>query len=72
MVVKNKLLKKTIKNFLINNLNNFDGIINFIDKKHNETGRFWIQYELEKYLSNRDCEKCIGYRLNERIFSSKN
>ena len=63
----NKELKKNInpKN------NHFDGIINFIDKKYNDTERFWIQYELEKYLSDRDCEKCMGYRLNEKPLAVK-
>ena len=49
----------------------FEGIINFIDRKYSETERWWIQYELEKYLSERDCEVCKGYRLNEKALSVK-
>ena len=30
----------------------FKGIINYIEKKYDETERFWIQHELEKYLSS--------------------
>ncbi len=49
----------------------FEGIINFIDKKYEETERWWLQYELEKYLSERDCEVCNGYRLNEKALAIK-
>ena len=52
-------------------LNNFEGIISFIDRKYNQTERFWIQYELEKYLSEGDCEVCNGYRLNEKALAVK-
>ena len=55
----------------IKNLNQFEGIINFIDKKYSETERWWVQYELEKYLSERDCEVCNGFRLNEKALSVK-
>ena len=52
-------------------LNKFEGIINFIDRKYSQTGRWWIQYELEKYLSERDCEVCKGFRLNEKALAVK-
>ena len=58
-------------NINIKKYSNFEGIINFIDKKYNQTERFWIQYELEKYLSERDCEVCQGYRLNEKALAVK-
>ena len=59
------------ENNQINDLNNFEGIISFIDRKYGETERWWIQYELEKYLSERDCEVCSGFRLNEKALSVK-
>ena len=49
----------------------FDGILNYIDKKYNETERFWIQYELEKYLSDAKCHICKGYRLNDQAMAVK-
>ena len=52
-------------------LDNFEGIINFIDRKYSETERWWIQYELEKYLSERNCEVCKGYRLNDKALAVK-
>ena len=52
-------------------LNKFEGIINFIDRKYSQTERWWIQYELEKYLSERDCETCKGFRLNEKALAVK-
>jgi len=52
-------------------LNDFEGIINFIDRKYSETERWWIQYELEKYLSERNCEICKGYRLNQKALAVK-
>jgi len=59
------------ENNIVKNLNNFEGIINFIDRKYNETERWWVQYELEKYLSERDCEICQGFRLNQKALSVK-
>ncbi len=59
------------KNNLINSSENFEGIVNFIDRKYSETERWWVQYELEKYLSERNCEVCNGYRLNEKALAVK-
>ncbi len=72
-------IPKKIKNLIlygdnnneINFLDNFEGIINFIDRKYSDTERWWVQYELEKYLSERDCEVCNGFRLNEKALSVK-
>ncbi len=52
-------------------ISEFEGIINFIDRKYSETERWWVQYELEKYLSERDCEVCNGYRLNKKALAVK-
>jgi len=52
-------------------ISDFEGIINFIDRKYSETERWWIQYELEKYLSERDCEVCNGFRLNKKALAVK-
>ncbi len=54
-----------------NFISDFEGIINFIDRKYSETERWWVQYELEKYLSERDCEVCNGYRLNKKALAVK-
>ena len=59
------------KNNQVKSLNKFEGIVNFIDRKYAETERWWVQYELEKYLSERNCEVCNGYRLNEKALSVK-
>jgi excinuclease ABC subunit A len=74
-----KDIPKTVKNLIlygddnstIIGLNKFEGITNFIDRKYSQTERFWVQYELEKYLSERDCEVCNGYRLNEKALAVK-
>ena len=68
--IKNIILDGDKKNE-IKNLDNFEGIINYIDRKYNETERWWVQYELEKYLSERDCEICEGFRLNKKPLSIK-
>ena len=52
-------------------ISSFEGIINFIDRKYSETERWWVQYELEKYLSERDCEVCKGFRLNTKALAVK-
>jgi len=68
--VKNIILYGDEKDEL-NFLYDFEGIINFIDRKYEETERWWLQYELEKYLSERDCEVCNGFRLNEKALAVK-
>ena len=68
--IKNIILDGDKKNE-IKNLDNFEGIISYIDRKYNETERWWVQYELEKYLSERDCEICEGFRLNKKPLSIK-
>ncbi len=70
-------IPKKVKNIILygdenNELNflyDFEGIINFIDRKYEETERWWLQYELEKYLSERDCEVCNGFRLNDKALA---
>ncbi len=70
-------IPKKVKNIILygdeeselNFLYDFEGIVNFIDRKYEETERWWLQYELEKYLSERDCEVCNGYRLNEKALA---
>ncbi len=70
-------IPKKVKNIILygdenNELNflyDFEGIINFIDRKYEETERWWLQYELEKYLSERDCEVCNGFRLNNKALA---
>ncbi len=70
-------IPKKVKNIILygdenselNLLHDFEGIINFIDRKYEETERWWLQYELEKYLSERDCEVCNGFRLNEKALA---
>ncbi len=72
-------IPKKVKNIILygdenselNFLYDFEGIINFIDRKYEETERWWLQYELEKYLSERDCEVCNGYRLNKKALAVK-
>ncbi len=72
-------IPKKVKNIILygdeeselNFLFDFEGIINFIDRKYEETERWWLQYELEKYLSERDCEVCNGYRLNDKALAVK-
>ena len=66
-----KEIPEKIKHIILYGDENFDGIISYIDKKYNKTERFWVQYELEKYLSERNCELCKGYRLNEKALSVK-
>ena len=68
--VKNLILYGDKNNEIIF-LNEFEGIVNFIDRKYSETERWWIQYELEKYLSERNCEICNGYRLNDKALAVK-
>ena len=41
----------------------YDGIVNILDRRHNETSSEMIKEEVEKYMTARPCESCKGMRL---------
>jgi excinuclease ABC subunit A len=49
----------------------FEGIINNLQKKYNESEGEWMREDLSKYQSLSKCKSCSGYRLNEHALSIK-
>ena len=69
--LKWKDISRKIKDLILYGNDEFDGIITFLNNRYNNTERFWVQYELEKYQSERNCNLCDGYRLNEKALAVK-
>lgn len=44
---------------------NFEGVLNNIERRFRETSSDFIREQMEKYMSEKDCPTCAGYRLNE-------
>ncbi|MDJ0757213.1 MAG: excinuclease ABC subunit UvrA [Ardenticatenaceae bacterium] len=42
----------------------FEGIINNLERRYNETTSDYVRGKLEEYMSNQPCETCSGSRLN--------
>lgn len=49
----------------------FDGEINSLKRRHNETNSDYIKGEIEQYMSNNSCPKCKGARLKGEALSVK-
>ena len=69
--LKWKDIPRKVKDLILYGNDEFDGIITFLNNRYNNTERFWVQYELEKYQSERNCNLCEGYRLNEKPLAVK-
>lgn len=47
----------------------FEGIVNNLDRRYNETTSDYVKVELEKYMSNVPCPDCKGLRLRPEALS---
>lgn len=43
----------------------FEGVINNIERRFKETSSDFIREQMEKYMTEKDCPTCSGFRLNE-------
>lgn len=50
---------------------NFDGVINFLEKRFNKTDSDAVRDDITKYMSKMSCDVCKGKRLNEQSLSVK-
>lgn len=51
--------------------NHFEGIINNLKRRYNETKSPYVHFEIGKFMCEMPCKKCNGKRLNERALSVK-
>src|SRR5690625_1251003 len=49
----------------------FEGVLNNIARRYRETSSDFIRETLEKYMAQKACPTCQGYRLNEEALSVK-
>ncbi|KAB8132151.1 excinuclease ABC subunit UvrA [Gracilibacillus oryzae] len=49
----------------------FEGVLNNIARRYKETSSDFIREQMEKYMTNKACPTCEGYRLNQEALSVK-
>ncbi|SER81092.1 excinuclease ABC subunit A [Gracilibacillus ureilyticus] len=49
----------------------FEGVLNNIARRYKETSSDFIREQMEKYMANKDCPTCDGYRLNPEALAVK-
>ncbi|UOQ48269.1 excinuclease ABC subunit UvrA [Gracilibacillus caseinilyticus] len=49
----------------------FEGVLNNIARRYRETSSDFIREQMEKYMANKACPSCEGYRLNEEALAVK-
>ncbi|OGM15477.1 excinuclease ABC subunit A [Candidatus Woesebacteria bacterium RBG_19FT_COMBO_42_9] len=47
----------------------FEGIVNFLERRHRETDSDYVRWEIEKYMRQKVCEVCKGTRLKKESLS---
>src|SRR5699024_5856484 len=47
----------------------FEGVINNIDRRYRETSSDFTREKLEKYMEEKNCSTCKGYRLKEEALA---
>jgi excinuclease ABC subunit A len=47
----------------------FEGIVNFLERRHSETDSDYVRWEIEKYMRQRLCEVCKGTRLKKEALA---
>ena len=54
------------------NKKSFEGVISNLERRYLETDSDWKREEIEQYQSEKECERCKGYRLKRRSSLYKN
>ena len=47
----------------------FEGVVNNLERRYNETGSDFAKYALEKFVNTVKCPKCKGRRLNDEMLA---
>ena len=53
------------------NKKSFEGVISNLERRYLETDSDWKREEIEQYQSEKECERCKGYRLKEEALCIK-
>ncbi|WP_153726729.1 excinuclease ABC subunit UvrA [Salinibacillus xinjiangensis] len=49
----------------------FEGVLNNVARRYRETTSDWIREQMEKYMTQKPCPTCEGYRLSEEALAVK-
>ena len=66
-----KNLSKEKINLILHGDRDFEGVVNWLERRYHETDSDWGREEIEKYMVERRCEKCRGKRLKPEALSVK-
>ncbi len=66
-----KKLTEEEKNIILYGRGLWEGIIPYLDRRHEETDSDWIRNEIEKYMVIKPCPECKGSRLRKEALSVK-
>lgn len=66
-----KLSKQTIHLILSGEQGVFEGIVNYLTRRYNETDSDYLQKEISKYMLKKICPECNGARLKKEVLSIK-
>jgi len=53
------------------NKKSFEGVITNLERRYIETDSDWKKEEIEQYQNEKECERCLGYRLKEESLCVK-
>nr|WP_263313995.1 excinuclease ABC subunit UvrA [Mammaliicoccus sp. Marseille-Q6498] len=49
----------------------FEGVLNNIERRYHDSPSEYVREVMQKYMVEKSCETCNGYRLNEKVLSVK-
>lgn len=49
----------------------FEGVLNNIERRYHDSPSEYVREVMQKYMVEKTCETCDGYRLNEKVLSVK-
>lgn len=49
----------------------FEGIINVLKRRYRESSSNYVKQDIERYMTNKNCEKCNGARLRPEVLAVK-
>lgn len=49
----------------------FEGVLNNIERRYHDSPSEYVREVMQKYMVEKTCETCEGYRLNEKVLSVK-
>ncbi len=64
-----KKLSKDIQNIIFYGDEEYEGVVQNLERRYKETDSEWMRNEIEKYMNIQDCSECNGMRLKPESLS---